>query len=523
VKKLLLLVCLLTLPTFAAEKPQLWLYFATNLAVDKNIDSIREIWTRAAKAGYTHVLLTDSKLAKLGDLGDNTKHYFANIERVKKIAAELKLELVPAMFDVGYSNSTLWHDPNLAEGLPVKDQPFVVNGGQGRPVNEIHFPAKLGFKDDQVKVDGGIATVENHKSNARFTYQMKLPKYRAYHVTVKIKTENYTGKPEIKAIGGPTNRELQWRNLGVKPTQDWTEHHAVFNTLDNDSVNIYFGVWGDATGTLQWKDWKIQESGLVHVLRRPGTPCTVKDETGRLLTEGTDYERIVDPKLGNSPWPGEFDAWHEPVTIKTKLADGTRLLVSWYHPAVIYDEQVSACINEPKFKQLLADQSKRMKSAWGTSGYMMSHDEFRTLGWDDSCAAMHQTPGQELADNVRYCTALLKGSRVYVWNDMFDPFHNAVPGPYYLVNGPWTASWEGLDKSVVIMNWNFGKRDESLKFFADRGHEQIIAGFYDGPLKDAKAWAESAKKVKGVVGFMYTTWRQDYKSMEAYARICREE
>jgi hypothetical protein len=523
VKKILLLLCLLCIPAFAAEKPELWLYYATNLAVDKNIDSLREIWGRAARAGYTHVLLTDSKFAKLGDLGDNTKHYFANIQRVKTIATELKLQLVPAMFDVGYSNSTLWHDPNLAEGLPVKDQPFVVNNGQAGPAGEIHFPSKLGFKDDEVKVDGGIATVENQTTNARFTYQMKVPRYRAYHISVKIKTENYTGKSEIKAIGAPTHRELQWRNLGVKPTQDWTEHHAIFNSLDNDSINVYFGAWGDARGKLQWKDWKIEECGLVHVLRRPGTPCIVKDESGHVLTEGMDYEPIIDPKLGNNPWRGEFDVWHPPVTIRTKLADGTKLKVSWYHPMVIYDEQVSACIAEPKFKELLADESKRIKAAFGASGYMMSHDEFRTLGWDESCLATHLTPGQELAENARYCTDLLKGSQVYVWNDMFDPFHNAVAGPYYLVNGPWTGSWEGLDKSVTIMNWNFGKRDESLKFFADRGHPQIIAGFYDGPLKNAKAWYESSKKVKGVTGFMYTTWRQDYKSMEAYAKICRGE
>lgn len=521
-KIFLIALCLLAIPTFAAQDKELWLYYPTNLLVDKNVDTLRDIWTRAAAAGYSHVLLADSKFAKLGDLGENSKRYFANIARTKKIAAELKLQLVPALFEVGYSNSLLWHDPNLAEGLPVKNQPFIVKDGQARPATEIHFPTKFAYSDEVVKLADGIATVHNNPANARFTYKMELPRYRAYHISVKIKTDDYSGTPEIKAAGSPTNRQLQWRNLGVKQSQDWTEHHIVFNTLDNDSVTIYFGVWGDAKGTLQWKDWKIEEAGLVHVLRRAGTPCLVKSGKGLLLVEGSDYEKIVDPKLGNSPWPGEFDAWHEPTTIKTKLPDGIRLYVSWYHPAVIYDEQVSACINDPKMKELLADQASRMKDAWKAGSYMMSHDEFRTLGWDESCLGMRQTPGQELADNARFCTGLLKGSRVYVWNDMFDPFHNAVPGPYYLVNGPWTNSWEGLDKNVVIVNWNFGKRDESLKFFADRGHSQLIAGYYDGDLKDAKSWLESSRKVKGVVGFMYTTWQQNYKSLEAYAKICRE-
>ena len=78
------------------------------------------------------------------------------------------------------------------------------------------------------------------------------------------------------------------------------------------------------------------------------------------------------------------------------------------------------------------------------------------------------------------------------------------------MNGPWAGSWEGLDPSVIIMNWNHGKRDQSLKFFADRGNRQILCGFYDNDLSQWKQWLESGKKVKGVVGYMYTTWRNDY-------------
>ena len=46
----------------------------------------------------------------------------------------LKLEIVPALFNIEYSNNLLWHDPNLAEGLPVKDALFVVSGGEARLV-----------------------------------------------------------------------------------------------------------------------------------------------------------------------------------------------------------------------------------------------------------------------------------------------------------------------------------------------------------------------------------------------------
>ena len=130
----LVLCFAVTVPARAADAPkELWLYYPTNMLVEKNLDKAQEIWSRAAKAGYTHVLLADSKLSRLPTLD---KRYFNNVERAKKIAADLKLALVPALFSVGYSNDLLSNDPNLAEGLPVRDQPFVVAGGQAKPVHD---------------------------------------------------------------------------------------------------------------------------------------------------------------------------------------------------------------------------------------------------------------------------------------------------------------------------------------------------------------------------------------------------
>src|SRR6266513_6046269 len=109
--------------------PDCWLYCSRNLWVDKNIDDLESLFRRAARAGYTHVLLADSKFSKLGDMD---ARYFRNVDRVKKLAAELNLEIVPALFAIGYSNDLLWHDPNLIEALPVRDALFIVKKGEAR-------------------------------------------------------------------------------------------------------------------------------------------------------------------------------------------------------------------------------------------------------------------------------------------------------------------------------------------------------------------------------------------------------
>jgi hypothetical protein len=517
---LLLLGCF---STRAAEPPrELWLYYPVNLLVDQNIDKLRQIWGKAAKTGYTHILLADSKFSRLNVMD---KRYFANVERTKKIAAELKLTIVPAVFPIGYSNDLLSNDSNLAEGLAVKDAPFVVADDVARLKAEpgFGFRPKFDFADEGVKMDAAAqtATVTNNQGNARMNQKLKLMPHRHYHVSVQVKTDNYTGKPEIKALAGD-GVSLNWTNIHVKKTQDWTTHHITFNTLEHSDITLYLGVWGDAKGTLQWKDWRIEEVGLLNVLRRPGAPLAVR-AGDRVLTEGKDYEPVSDPRMGTVPWAGAYEVFHESPPIRTKgIAGGTELRVSWYHPHIIYDEQMACCFAEPKVRELLADQAKRMRELWAAPGYMMSHDEIRVCNQDESCVSIGKTPGQMLADNARFCTGLLEGATVYAWNDMFDPFHNAVKGPYYLVNGPWTDSWEGLDKSVVIMNWNFGKRDQSLKFFADRGHRQILAGYYDHKPEQIKDWLASAAKVQGVIGVMYTTWRNDYSNIEAFAKLARE-
>ncbi len=512
----------------AAEQRELWLYYPTNLLPDENVDKLEAVWARAAKAGYTHVMIADSKFARLGALGDLRPRYLKNVERTKAVAAKLNLKIVPAVFSIGYSNDLLSNDPSLVEGIPAKETPFVVNGGVARvdpAAAKVAF-GKPAFADESVKlVGGGEAVVSPHASNARLSFKLTVTPWRCYHVSFKVKTEDYTARPEAKALA-PDGRQLQWQNLSVKRTQDWTEYHVVFNSLQNDTVNWYFGVWDSGKGTLRWKDWRIEEVGLVNLIRRPGCPLTVTTDDGKPLEEGKDFDPVVDPKAGREPYEGEFVAYHQPPTIKTKgLPDGTKLRVTWYHPAIIYDGQVSACIAEPKTSELLADQAKHMKQAWGpaAAGWVMSHDEFRTLGWCKACEETKKTPGEMLADNVRLCAGLLRPDKTYVWNDMFDPFHNAVKGPYYLVNGPWTGAWEGLPKDVVIMNWNYDKRAESVKFFKGRGHRQIAATYYDQPdtLQQTKDWALTAKGEPSIIGFMYTSWQNDYSKMEAFAELVK--
>jgi hypothetical protein len=151
----------------------------------------------------------------------------------------------------------------------------------------------------------------------------------------------------------------------------------------------------------------------------------------------------------------------------------------------------------------------------------MSDDEIRVANWDESCQQRHLTPGQLLADKVRRCTKMIEELRpdaeIWDWSDMFDPVHNAV-ADYYAVNGSWAGSWEGLAPEVGIVNWANHLQGRNLKFFADRGHKQILAGFYDGDGYPIDKWLAAGAGLPGIVGVMYTTWQDDYSQLEAFAQ-----
>lgn len=535
--RFLLALCAITfLPIVPAQALEKWVYVATNLQVDENVGKLEQLMERAAKAGYTHLLLADSKLARLGTLGDIYPRYARNTEVIKAASARLKIEIVPAIFHIGYSNAMLFHDPNLVEGMPVKELELVVKDGVATvPESDLTLPGgdfsdlkKWSWKDDNVIAEDGSAHVKANGSNGRIVQKLKVKPWHQYHVSVRVKTNALKGAvAEVKALATTGGRTLNWANLGAEATQDWKTHHVIFNSQDQTDVNLFFGEWGASSGDLWWDDAKIELAPFVNLIRREGSPLSVKTADGKELTEGKDFEQLRDPLMGVKPYAGEYDVYHQPPVFRTKMPDGTRLRVSYYHAVTVYDGQAMICPSEPRTVELLRDEAKRVHQLWKAKGYMMSHDECRAMNWCEACEKRKMTPGQLLADNVRVCAGILRevnpNGRVYTWSDMFDPNHNAVKGPYYLVNGPLTDSWLGLDKDIIILPWYFEKRAESLQFFADRGHKQVIAGYYDHRPEQVKDWLSAAKATPdSVIGVMYTTWRNKYDDLEAFGQLIGE-
>ena len=527
-----------------------WIYVQTNLQVTENADRLEEILRRAEAAGYNGMLLADYKLNVLDRVTDN---YFTNARRIRKLCDELGMELVPAIGSFGYSAGILAHDPNLAEGLPVREMPMVIRDGRVQltaPQQNMvpgtfeefrdHRFAGWNFQDepgsgtfvDRQTKHGGAASlrIENPPGmhgNRRINKKLTVRPFAQYHASVWIKSEGFESANDVRMFAiGEDGRILSHTYLGVKRDQDWTQHHIVFNSLESKEVLFYLGVWDGHGGKLWLDDAQVVEEPFVNLVRRDACPLVVNNAEGTIhYEEGRDFAPLHDPKLGNNPYAGEYTIWHTPPQLMllpgSRIRDGQELRVSYYHTVIVHDGQVCCSLSDPKVFDILADQVRRIDEVFSPRTWMLSHDEIRVANWSAEDERSGKSAGQLLADNVKRSIEIIHkrrpDARVCVWSDMFDPHHNARD-KYYLVRGDLSGSWEGLPPDVTIINWNHGQATKSLPFFGQRGHKQILAGYYDHSPDAIRGWLSQATATDQVDGVMYTTWRSNFKDLEAFAR-----
>jgi hypothetical protein len=296
--------------------------------------------------------------------------------------------------------------------------------------------------------------------------------------------------------------------------------------MEYEKITIYIGSWDGRTGKIWFASVKMEPAGLSNLVRRPGAPFQATGLDGKTTyVEGKDLPEIKDPGLGTSPYKGGYH-WHpgpQPeLPAGSSLKEGNKLLLSYYHTQVMYyGDQVPICLAEPKTDELIGQIIQSIATNSQPDYWFLEHDEIRMMGWCKACEG--KTCGQWLGENIAKCYAAVRRASpsakgVFVWSDMFDPFHNAGgKDEFYAVckgKNPWDKSWEGLPKEMGLINWNAGKA-ESVKFFSAEGHPQIISGCDGNAVVNA---LKQSGNPKGVVGAIYVTWSGDFSNnVERYA------
>ena len=518
--------------------------FGWNLDKEADVPAVTQVLDSAAKAGCNGAVVSFG----LDTLCKKSPDYFRRLEAIRHACESNRLELIPAIFSVGYGGSALAHDRNLAEGLPVVDAPFVVSGREARIVpgqsallanggfeeftgnkfkgfNFHDQPGEISFADTQVKHTGRASLrLENFTANphghGRVMQEVRVVPHRVYRASLWVRTKDLqpTRAFQVSVLAG--KRSLAPRTFTLPVTGDWQKLTMIFNSLDFEAVRLYAGVWEGKSGQLWLDDWNLEEIGPLNVLRRPGTPVTVRSDDGEAtFTEGDDYARLVDPDY--SPYRVNRAAPALTLLPNGRIKDGQRLRVSWYHTVVVHESQITVCMGEPALYEFFDHEAKLLAERLRPRRVMLNMDEIRLGGTCVACRGrnMGELLGECVTKQTQALRRCLPGVEIYLWSDMFDPNHNAH-GDYYLVAGDYTGSWKHIPRDLTIAVWGAAPREKSLRFFAGEGFQTIAACYYDADdLKEVESWKEIAQHLPNVRGFMYTPWTRKYQLLPAFGEL----
>ena len=517
--------------------PDRWVYVARNLTKDQYIEEIQEIAETARQHGLNGMLFA----AGLEDVGQWKEDRLARLEKVKAICKANQIEIIPIIWSVGYG-SCLGINKNLAEGLPCEDVPFIVKGKEARlaPDADVKIvnggfeefeknrmkgyafhdkPGEVSFPDTNVfhSVKASLRFENFGKyehGHARFMQNLSVKPHRQYRISCWVKTETIEPVNAFTIqVYGPKEC-IAPVSFDIPATTDWREVSLVFNSLQYNNLNLYAGLWGGKSGMIWFDDLRIEELALVNVLRRPGTPVTLKSVDGRTFyEEGRDYERIEDSKL--SFWCPRPDNPPIKLAAQSRINDGERLLVKYYHGMAINNGQVTVCMSEPELYKHWRASAAAIKEHLNPDKWFLSMDEIRAGGSCAACKVRQMSMGEILGDCITKQVQIIRDvnpkAKVYIWSDMLDPKHNAH-GDYYLVDGDFTGSWEHVPKDLIMCCWHFKIRDESMRFFSALGFETLAGAYYDADdLENIKGWIETCNHTPKCRGIMYTSWRNKYK------------
>jgi len=530
----------------AKEYPYRWVFVSRSLQADKDVTDIERIVRIASEHGLNGMVLS----AGLDQLDMQSPGYLQRLQKVKAICGEHHVDIIPCIFSAGYGGSVLAHNRNLAAGIPVNDVPFLVGEGRARlapdrtvaitnPGFEEHDgnrvkgysfhdrPGEVSFVDTEVFRTGRASLrFENfgryEHGHGRVMQEIQVQPHRCYRLTCWVKTESLEAQGSFRVqVLGPNDRDVAPYDPRVPSTTDWRPVVMGFNSLDYDRVRVYAGVWGGRTGRLWLDDLAIEEVALLNVLRRAGTPVTVRsDSTRQVYEEGRDFATVEDERL-------DFRFDHEPPALMilpgSHIKDGERLRVSYYHGMSIYGGQVSVCMSDPQVYETWGQEARLMVKHLGPSKYLLSMDEIRAGGSCQACKQRNLSMAQILGDCVTKQVNIIRqadpNAEVFIWSDMLDPNHNAHDA-YYLVEGDFTGSWKYVPKDLIIVCWYYEKRGESLGFFSSHGFRTLAGAYYDGDtLENPRAWLEVLNRTPKAVGIMYTTWQDKYELLSPFGDL----
>jgi len=556
----------------AGEITDRFVYTNCDLCNPTKMAGLCDLARKAAACGFTGLVVQgDIQYAFHFDEAKRNE-----LRKLKRVCDEVGIEIIPAVWSIGYG-AMLVADPNLAEGMPCRDIPYVVSAdgtkatyvdqpqdvsyfdsgfeqakdlGGGRfafpGVDFTDAPGRISFVDRDVKHSGAAslrfdcASTPTNDPQARARIELKVKPYSRYVVGMWWKTEEldptwglqatYYTVPKKGETDGLT-QQLTFTNPRIGATSDWTYMSSELSSLGHDRIQLWFGSWHARKGRVWIDDITVRLAGLEDVIRREGCPFEVKGAaSGVVYEEGRDYAAV--PPMGAKQRAMARENGSIVLTLPkgSRMRPGEQLLVSCYRMHKMKgNSQVNACMSAPRLYELVDRSAKTLTDIVRPKKWFLPQDEIRAGGSCTLCADPKHTMADLFVDCVNRMHATIRKytpeAKIYMWGDQLDPKMNGKIVPM-MCKGSFEGSVDRVPKDIVVMHWG-GCVPETLQYFREKGFETARSiGVPASPWNERQVEAVRrnvgwAKADAGCHAVMYTTWSADYGSLEKFAEICR--
>lgn len=464
----------------------------------------------------------------------------ARFKAMKRACDAAKIDFIPLIWSVGYGSMNM-DDPNRVACWPSPDVPYAVRGGKA-----VFAPERVAY--DAHAFDG-VSAKTNRLGRWSAETSVAVKPMRRYRVSGEVRTADVACAPRLLQgisfhLHGVTadgvDRTFVSRFLTMEPTQDWTPFDLDFHSETATEVGMRLAALANPDGRLEVRGLKVEEAPIEYVVRREGTPFSVRDAvTGKAYVEGVDYAPVacLDRISFNRP--------ERPLELTVlpggSIRDGAKLLVSAYEPRCTFGVQYSSCLSNPELPAYLKRSAQALEREFGLKKWFLSLDEIRVGCRCELCEHGGKAIGGLLTKSIVRMREAIRAVRpdaeIFMWSDMVDPNHNAQKD-YYHCRTSFEGALDGVPADIVMVPWWEKKAGVCVETLAAHGHEVLGGAFYDKRTRadmeaNAATWLEALRRTPKSRGIMYTTWQNgrdggNYEFLEEFARyvltnerICR--
>ena len=507
----------------------------SSLSNDTDLAQANQFLEVAATNGYNGIVLASSANLIQPQTAGNA--FLDRLQSLREEATSLGIGLIPSVMPFDSDDVLRQLNPIFAEGLPVRDALYVVDGSEAclRPDPPIKL-VNCGFETAgpdgvpgwrlvglqpgrTITVDTNHAlygdsslrftNVESQTPNLgyRATQKVRLPAFRLFRLTVWTRSDDPNGDTCFYFGAHANGRFLGLGYLGQGEAGVWRQHTVLFNSLYGGEIEILLGLHDtkSRSHTIWFDNLEIQHIGLTNVIRRAGCPISVRNERGRAYEEHRDYEIGNSAKHLKTTLGDGLPTAGLPLELssRTRIHDGERLRVSFFSSPPCLPCPASLCPNCDEVYHEFADGVQVLREELAPFGYHLATRYLSNANWDEACLNTKKTPGAQWGRSLRrQATILAKGhSRpvCFVWSDMYEPWHNPY-SQFWLANGTFEDAWKYLPRDFVVLNARHAAEDSrSPLFFAANGYSQVIAG--DVAVGN---WMQEHAGMPGIVGVLNT-------------------